>query len=61
MSNQSSFSFQLIIYASVIWNVRICIGFKVTGVAPNDVPSKQKQNASFRKDFLFMNLLGRFM
>jgi hypothetical protein len=51
MSNQSSFSFQLIIYATVTWNVRICIGFKVTFVACNDISSKKSKTLRSKKVF----------
>jgi hypothetical protein len=43
MSNQSSFLFHLLIYTMVTWNVRICIGFKVTFAACNDDISSEKE------------------
>jgi hypothetical protein len=60
MKNQSSLSFHLIIYAIVILNVRICIGFNVMEVACDDGLSKQ--NSSFSKNvFLFIELTGNFL
>ncbi len=60
MSNQSSLSFHLIIYATVTWNVRICIGFNVILVASDDIFSKKSKMLHSKKVFLFIEFTGNF-